>query len=580
MDIKDYGIIGDTNTVALIGKNGSIDWCCLPRFDSPSVFACLIDKYNGGFFKLEPIEEYTSHQEYLQNTNILKTTFSTKTGIIELIDFMPYIPNDNSQNIVSFSEIHRILVCKKGSVDMHYIFDPKFNYALGETTINITDRYIEASKDNKIMMLIGNIHLNNPQFTVKYRQRKTFVLYYGRVIYRSLDFFETNKKFQQTKTYWESWTNKIIYTGKYNKELIRSALLLKLLSYSPSGAFVAAPTTSIPESLGGTRNWDYRYCWMRDSVFTLQAFYRLGLRSEARNYIRWARKVIIRDGISVQIMYGVDGERNLPETELSYLEGYGNSKPVRIGNGAHTQSQHDIYGEILDIMNTFVHYSGSIDTDLKQVLMSLIEYVCKKWEDVDSGIWEMRELNKQFTYSHLMCWVAINRGLSLAKSLYWVDAPITRWKKVANKIRTTILKECWNNKLGYFTQARNDNSVDASALLIPMYGFLPFDDPRVISTVRVVQQTLCKNGLVLRYLHDEFQGEEGGFLLCSFWLIECLSKMGHKKEAIEHLDKVLSYSNNLKLFSEEIDIDNGTFLGNYPQAFSHIGLINCILSLQ
>lgn len=582
MKINEYGVIGDTNTVALVGANGSIDWCCLPRFDSPSVFACVLDKYNGGFFRISPVEPYESRQEYIKNTNILKTIFKTASGIVELIDFMPCgTYGREGGEVVSYSEIHRIIICKRGTVEMEYDFQPRFSYALGETEINVTDRYVEASQNNKVLMLVGNIHLLNKTFTVKKNQKKTFLMYSGRVMYRPWKYFNSSKKYQLTKNYWETWTNKIVYRGEYRKELVRSALILKLLSYSQSGAFVAAPTTSIPETMGGSRNWDYRYCWVRDSVFTLQAFYRLGLRSEARSFIKWVRKVSMRDGIGIQIMYGIDGERNLPEKELDHLAGYGDSKPVRIGNGAHKQLQHDIYGEILDIMHTFVTYNGLIDQDLRNVLTSLIEFVCKKWEEPDAGIWEMREVNKKFTYSHLMCWVAINRGLDLAKSLYW-DLPktqINNWKQTANKIKNTILKDCWNEDLMTFTQGRNDDALDASTLLIPIYGLLPFDDPKVVATVDKVLHDLYKNGIVFRYLEDEFDGHEGGFLLCTFWLVECLIHMNRKEEALEIMNKVLSFSNEIGLLPEEIDVYSGEYLGNYPQAFSHIGLINCILSL-
>jgi len=579
MKIKDYGLIGDTRTAALISKNGSIDWCSFPRFDSSSSFAGVLDREKGGYFQLAPVDEYTSSQQYLPNTNILKTTFKTAQGVVDLMDFMPIGINDADNNVVAYSEIHRIIVSRRGEVKMKCIFEPRFNYGKGHTEIVKSKRHIEAIQSKKILILTGNIDFLEDEFTVKAKQRRNFVLYFGRVIVKPLEYFQSNKKLILTKNYWESWLNKIIYQGEYEQWVYRSILLLKMLSYSDSGAFIAAPTTSLPETIGGSRNWDYRFSWIRDSVFTLQAFYMLGLRSEARAFIQWIRKILMRDGIGVQIMYGIDTERNIPERQLEHLSGFADSRPVRIGNDAHFQAQHDIYGEIMDIMLTYVEYNGMIDKGLKHVLVSLVEYVCKTWEEVDSGIWEMREVNKQFTYSHLMCWVAIDRIIKIAKRLSW-DIPITRWRKVSNDIKQVIMTQCWSEDRQAFTQARNDHQLDASSLLIPIYGFLPFDDPRVVSTVESIREVLCQKGLVYRYEEDEFEGEEGGFVFCSFWLIECLSRMGRKQEAKELLNEVLSYSNDLMMFPEEICPQSGDYLGNYPQAFSHIGLINCILSLQ
>lgn len=579
MKIKDYGIIGDANTVALVGKNGSIDWCCLPKFDSPSVFAKILDKEKGGFFKLEPAEEYVSRQEYLPNTNILKTIFKTKEGIVELLDFMPYGFDLEREAVVSYSEVHRILVGKKGQVKMSLVFDPRFKYAEEVPELTINQKYIVARGHKKIMYLVGNINFTEKSFVVKKDQRRHFVMYSGSMIYKPLSYFNPQKKFLLTKNFWETWIKKSAYKGMYKEYLERSLLVLKLLSYSSEGSFVAAATTSLPETLGGKRNWDYRYNWIRDAVFTLQAFYMLGFRTEARNFVHWITRICLRDGIGLQIMYGLEGERNLPEKELSHLAGYANSRPVRIGNAAYQQFQLDIYGEVIDFYHMYMDYNGEIDRNIRIVIINLIEYVCRHWQDRDSGLWEMRSTQKQFTYSLLMCWVALDRGVDMARRLCW-NVEVHRWEKVKETIKKTILADCWNEKLGYFTQAAKDESIDASALLIPLYGLLPFSDKKVISTINKVHKLLGVNDFVFRYQHDEFQEKENSFLLCTFWLITCLHKIGSKKKAKEILTKVLSNSNDLKIFSEEIDPQTGEYFGNYPQAFSHIGLINCILSLE
>lgn len=579
MKIKDYGIIGDTNTAALVGKNGSIDWCCLPRFDSPAVFARILDQEKGGCFQLEPTEEYVSRQEYIASTNILKTIFKTKDGIVELIDFMPYGFDLEREAVVSYSEVHRILVGKKGQVKMKLVFDPRLKYAEEKTEITINQKYIMATGHKKVIYLVGNVNFTETTFLVKKDQRKHFVMYSGSMIYKPLNYFNPQKKYQLTKHHWETWVKKTIYQGEYKEYIDRSVLILKLLSYSSEGSFVAAPTTSLPENLGGTRNWDYRYTWVRDAVFTLQAFFMLGFRTEARDFVRWITRICLRDGIGLQIMYGLEGERNVPEKELNHLAGYENSRPVRIGNAAYQQFQLDIYGEIIDFFHMYMDYNGTIDRNIKIVIINLVEYVCKHWEAADSGIWEMRTKHEQYTYSHLLCWVALDRGIDMAERLCW-NVNLKTWKKTKEAIKKTILTECWNEKLGCFTQARKSENLDASALLIPLYGLLPFTDKKVILTVKKISKQLTKEDFLYRYLNDEIQEKENAFLLCTFWLITCLHKIGQKKKAKNILNKVLTMSNGLRIYAEEIDPKTGDYYGNYPQAFSHIGLINCILGLE
>lgn len=579
MEIKDYGIIGDTNTVALVGKNGSIDWCCMPRFDSPSIFAALLDAKKGGCFRIEPMGAYASHQEYVPKTNVLKTVFKTKEGVAELIDFMPLGFDLERESVVSYSEIHRMLLCKKGQMTFQLIFEPKFKYGLEEADIVVNTDSIVAASLKRVLSVVGNIDFNQRTFSMKKDQKKLFVLYSGSVLHRSIAYFNSQDKFLLTCNYWKTWLNKCTYSGCYKDAIERSLLAIKLLSYGPEGSFVAAPTTSLPESIGGSRNWDYRFTWIRDAVFSLQALYMLGYRTEARKFVKWINHLCLRDGIGLQIMYGLGGERNLVERVLEHLDGYQGSKPVRIGNAAYKQFQLDIYGEIFDLFYMYMFYNDSIDRNIRITLINLLEFVCQNWEVPDSGLWELRNTKKQFTYSHLMCWVALDRGIKIAKTLCW-NVDTKRWVKLRDKIKETILRDCFNSKLNSFTQARHDTVLDASSLLIPLYGLLPFDDPKVLGTMRAIGKRLLKNNLVYRYESDEIQEPEGAFLLATFWYIICLHKSGQQALAKKNLAQVISLSNKLGLYSEEMDPETGTYLGNYPQAFSHIGLINCILALE
>lgn len=589
--ISDYGIIGDSRTVALVSRTGSIDWLCLPDIDSPSVFASILDDSKGGRFAVRPFGTYDFGSRYIEGTNILQTFFEASSGRVVLTDFM-LMPTDRGRDLTGGSLVlYRKIEAESGEHEIEIIFDPRFDYARADADISVAEDVLIASGGGSTIRLdIAGAGTSVLSDSV----RSTFTLREGDAVWLRLSTggggsarlspVEGEAALDETIRYWREWlakneTGRDLDTGAFKSLVDRSALTLKLLEYGPTGALAAAATTSLPEAIGGVRNWDYRYSWVRDSSLTIEALYGTGHLSEMENYLRWMRGVMCDYG-GFQVMYGLRGERELTEQTLDHLEGYRGSKPVRIGNGAWDQDQLDIYGEILDAAFRLSNYAGKIDLDMWEFLRRSCDTVVERWRDKDSGIWEVRDGPWHFVYSKIMCWVALDRGLKIARR-YGFPAELGKWERERDLIRAEVLERGWNADKNAFVQHYDTDALDASCLLIPFYGFLPYDDSWMVSTAEAIQRELTEDGFVYRYrAQDGLPGEEGTFLICTYWLIENLIGQGRLDEARKLLVKMERTANELGLFAEEYDAATGEALGNFPQAFTHIGYINSVLALS
>ncbi len=588
--IEDYGLIGDLNTVAHVGLNGSIDFLCFPDFDSPSVFARLLDSNKGGYFSIAPeFDVSRNNQLYLPDTNILLTRFLSKDGILEITDFMPIATKDGVSRII------RMVRAIQGDITVKMVCCPAFDYAREESEITLKNKKMDAVfaggdltlrlQSMEKMQASGNGV--ETRFTVKEGECRRFMLTCGEC--DAIAFTEAALLSAQERTahYWRDWIGQAQYNGYWPEIVRRSALVLKLMTSRKHGSIVAAPTFSLPEAIGGERNWDYRYCWIRDSAFTVYAFMRLGFKGEASAYMKWIMDRFNDCGPdgSLRLMYTLDGGTDIAERELEHLEGYEQSRPVRIGNGAYDQFQLDIYGELLDsvylLADKYVH---KISYDAWINVIRTVDYVCENWQKPDDGIWEFRGGQKAFLHSRLMCWVAVDRAIRLAykESL---PAPFSRWDEVRGEIYYDIFNNFWNEKLGAFVQYKGAEAVDASALLMPLVRFISPVDPRWLSTLDVIGERLTSDALVRRYNVEETDFEaldgskEGSFTMCSFWYVECLARAGRTEEARLLFDKMIGYANHVGLYAEELGRD-GRHLGNFPQAFTHLALISAAVALE
>lgn len=590
--ISDYGIIGNLHSVALIGIDGSLDWLCLPHIDSPSIFGALLDDKKGGRFSISPKAAWDSVAEYVPGTNILKTRFRARTGVLQVTDFMPVCACWREDREEISHELYRCVEALEGTVRTVLEFDPRFDYALAETRLERIENGLIAKGNGESISLLsthplsaGGDDLSKAEWDIAEGERIWLHLSYGVNGHDRVDVKKAEKALDDTAAYWKNWvgrseTGRVLDLGRYERMAERSALVLKLLSYHPMGNVAAAATTSLPEEIGGERNWDYRYTWVRDTSLTLQALFTLGHMSETEGYIRWIEKLISEHGVeNMKIMYGLRGETELPERELAHLDGYKGSRPVRIGNGAAGQKQLDIYGELMDAALKLSNYAGKIDADLWPFLRNICEYVTEHWGDRDSGIWEVRGGSFQFVYSKVMCWVALDRGSIIARR-YGFPGDIEKWEEVRDVIKEEVLNKGWNQEKKAFVQHYETDSLDSSNLLIPVFGFLPYTDPRVISNIEATLRELSHDGFLYRYKEDDgLSGREGTFLLCTFWLIDNLIAIGRTDEAETLLHRVEGAANHLGLFSEEYDVTWKESLGNFPQAFTHIGYINSVISL-
>ena len=590
--IEDYGVIGDLHTVALVGKDGSIDWCCLPHFDSPSVFAAVLDAKKGGHFKIAPVGHSVQKQMYLPDSCVLVTRFLSEAGVGEVIDFMPLKPA--SKDASHAHQIVRLVKVVRGSVRFKVECAPAFDYARGSHEVSITPEGAVFESGQHRLGLTGPVPLAieggavTAEIEMRIGDERAFVLRYTDAQDETpvLDpGFDGHGAFDATTTAWRRWASGIKYNGRWREMVIRSAMTLKLLTFEPTGAIVAAPTTSLPEEIGGVRNWDYRYTWIRDAAFTVYGFMRLGLTHEAERFVRFieARAQEANDDGSLQIMYGINGEHDLPEVELFHLEGYRGSGPVRIGNAASNQLQLDIYGELMDSVYLSNKHGSPISYDLWQHLRGLLDYVVNNWRRTDEGIWEVRGGQQHFVYSKLMCWVALDRGIRLADKRSF-PSDRARWLAARDEIYEEIMEKGWNPDLKSFVQHYGSDALDASNLLMPLTFFISPTDPRLESTLNATLKTLVSDSLVYRYqvgegASDGLAGDEGTFSMCTFWLVEALTRAGRLEEARLIFEKMLTYANHLGLYAEEIG-PTGEQLGNFPQAFTHMGLISAAFNLD
>jgi len=586
--LSEYGLIGDMRTAALVGTDGAIDWCCLPRFDSGSVFAALLDPERGGTWAIRPQGEWTSTQRYLPRTNILETTFRTAEGIVVLTDFMPV--DEDGRPSGPHPEIHRQLRCTRGRVPIQMTFMPRFEYGARTTRLELlrnglfatdrTDQVLTLSSAKPFPWIVEQ-SAATAIFPLEKGEECWLVLRYDDDDIHPVDRYESERKLDITAAFWARWAAGVRYSGPFRGMVKRSALVLKLLTHAETGAIIAAPTTSLPETIGGMRNWDYRFVWLRDAAFTLAALDAVGHRKEADAFMRFLKKVCRHEGGGhLQIMYGIDGRRDLVERQLDHLAGYQASRPVRVGNGAVGQLQLDVYGEVLETADIW-RRTNEMTEGTWRVLRGLVDWVSKNWQLPDSSIWEVRGEVRHYVFSKVMSWVALDRGVRMADEL-GLESSAPEWRVQRDLLHAEIMERGWSERHQSFTQAYDDDALDAAALAIPMVRFLPWSDPRVNGTVRAIARELTSadGELVYRYRHaDGLEGEEGAFSICTFWLAQALAMIGERERAERVFRRMLRHANHVGLYSEEIDPTTGQFLGNFPQAFTHIALINCAAAL-
>ena len=588
--IENYGVIGNMRSIALVGMDGSIDFLCYPCFDSPTVFAALLDDKQGGRFQIQPqLVGKRVRQLYLPDTNILLTRFLAEEGVAELTDYMPIAEDGEQPN-----EIIRTVSVVRGRVLFRMLCQPRCNYARCGHAIRIGDRYAIFTPENlncPPMALYSTVVMETQsqdavsEFSLRAGETATFVFGGVRSEQQRPEMENVGERFQETSRFWRKWIAKSKYTGRWREIVSRSALLLKLLTSSEHGSLVAAPTFSLPEKIGGVRNWDYRFTWLRDAAFTLYALIRLGFVDEAEAFFNWIKERLSDDADRgpLQVMYGVDGRQKLDEGLLEHLQGYENSRPVRIGNAAYQQLQLDIYGEMMDSLYLANKYGEPISYRGWQAVQRILAWLGKNWQRPDEGIWEVRGGAREFLHSRFMCWVAFDRALRLAlkRSL---PGPLENWQHTRDAIRADIFTNFWDEELQSFVQSKGTKDLDASALLMPLMRFISPVDPMWLSTLRAIESRLVEDTLVHRYeaerTHvDGLPGDEGSFTACSFWYIECLARAGELEKAQLLFEKMLGYANHLGLYSEQLG-SNGQHLGNFPQAFTHLALISAATYLD
>ena len=598
--IENHGLIGDLHTVALVGMDGSVDWFCFPHFDSPSLFAAILDDEKGGRFQICPTRDDPLYKQfYWPDTNVLVTRFLTRDGVGEITDYMPVgLAADDPRRHQLVRSVHVV----RGSMEFCLECRPAFNYGRDPHTAHVvaggacfeSPGLSMGLGTREKLRVDGNRVVS--QFTLQEGQTASFA--FGEVKNRVCGILlggsEARDLIDKTEQFWRQWLSQCTYRGRWREMVRRSALTLKLLTFEPTGAIVAAPTCSLPEGIGGERNWDYRYTWIRDAAFTLYGLMRIGFTDAAREFMGWleARCHELNPDGSLQVMYGVDGRHTLTEEVLDHFEGHKGSRPVRIGNGAYNQMQLDIYGELMDSVYLYNKYGSPISYDLWGHLEKLINWVCDNWTRPDEGIWEVRGGQQQFVYSKLMCWVAIDRGLRLADKRSF-PAPRARWVKVRDQIYKEIMARGWSDSRRAFVQHYGSESLDASNLMMPLVFFLSPSDPRNIGNLEATLQPpanggLVSNSLVYRYnvkeTADGLTGEEGTFNICTFWLVEALTRAGRTDRRMLHrarlmFEEMLGYANHLGLYAEQTG-RSGEALGNFPQAFTHLALISAAFNLD
>ena len=575
--IEDYALIGDTHTAALVGANGSIDWLCLPRFDAPACFASLLGTDENGFWDIAPTDEVVeTTRRYRGPTLVLETEFRTAHGSARVIDCMP--PRRERPRVV------RVVEGVRGEVPMRTRFKPRFDYGRTRPWVRkVNDALMAAAGPDALELrsdvpLHGRDFQHTGEFTVAPRERVGFVLSSHPSWEAPPTVVDPVTILAETEGWWQEWSSRSTYRGGWAEEVERSFITLKALTYQPTGGIVAAPTTSLPEFLGGVRNWDYRYCWLRDAALTLDALMDAGYVAEAQSWRDWTLRAVAGDPEGLQIMYGLGGERRLDEYELDWLQGYEGSRPVRVGNAASGQLQLDVYGELADALFRARQLGIASAPHAWSVQRHLIDWLESHWRDPDDGLWEVRGARRNFVHSKVMAWVAADRVVRSVEEM-GLDAPLERFKRMRADIHEEVCREGYDAERNTFTQYYGSKQLDAALLLIPQVGFLPPADPRVVGTVEAVQRELVRDGFVMRYIPDEHAADglppgEGAFLACSFWLVNDLALIGRRQEAEDLFNRLLSLRNDLGLFSEEYDPVHKRLIGNFPQAFTHLALIS------
>jgi GH15 family glucan-1,4-alpha-glucosidase len=574
--IEDYALLGDLQTAALVSREGSIDWACFPRFDSGACFAALLGGPEHGRWLVAPQAEVTrSTRRYRHDTLILESLLETEDGSVRLIDFMP--PRGNTPDIVRIVEGLSGTVAMRSELIIRYDYGSIVPWVRRVDTAHVAIAGPDALCFRTPVEVRGENLTTVGEFTVGVGERVPFVLTWFPSHEDIPPTIDPEQALTDAEDYWLDWAAACEHEGDYHEEVHQSLLVLKALTYEPTGGIVAAPTTSLPEEIGGERNWDYRYCWLRDATLTLLAMLNAGYKDEAVRWRRWLLRAVAGDPADLQIMYGLAGERRLEEWEVEWLPGYEGSRPVRIGNAASNQLQLDVYGEVLDALFQTRAHGAKADEDVWSVERMLLEWLEDGWRQKDAGIWEVRGPNRHFTHSKVMAWVAFDRGVRYCEE-FGRDGPVDRWHAIRDEIHAQVLEKAWNEKKQAFAQSYGSDELDASVLLMPLVGFLPATDERVVSTVAAIRRELVVEGLVVRYLPQEtvdgLPGREGVFLACSFWLADVLALQGQVEEARELFERLLDLRNDVGLLSEEYDPIAKRQLGNFPQAFTHLALVN------
>ena len=582
-----YGIIGNCKSSALINEDSSIDWSCLPQFDSPSVFGKILDDEKGGAFRIECDDSYEITQKYLNKTAILLTRFDNGIDAFQLLDFMPRYQKDNGVYYAP-PEITRLVKLIKGNPTFKVLYDPQLEYAQGQTQNYVKDDFIiSVVDDERYDTLTLYTDLNKTSVLkgdeIKLDQDHFFKISYNEKI-KPFSIEDVKFEFEKTKVYWLNWCFKTpTFDNEYNEKILRSAITLKLLTFEKTGAVLAAATTSLPETIGEVRNWDYRFCWIRDASMVIKVITKLGHLKIVKKFIDFIIDLIPDKDEKLQIMYGINGEKMLTEKTLDHLSGYQGSKPVRIGNAAFIQKQNDIYGILMDAIHFQIEkYVDQTDRheELWSIVKSIVWVVEHNWKKADKGIWEFRKEDRHFTFSKLLCWVAVDRAIKISKIIQ-SGKSANKWEVLRSEIYDDIFENAWNEEVQAFTQSYGTKHLDASVLLMEPYGFIAAKDPKYVKTVKAIEKELSYEGLLFRYKNDDdFGTPSSSFTVCTFWFINSLYKIGEEEKSKEMFDQLLSYSNHLGLFSEDIDFKSKRLLGNFPQAYSHLALIDTALNFK
>ncbi len=580
-----YSVVGNCRTAAIISEKGSVEWFCLPDFDSPSVFGKILDEDRGGSLEIHVSSDYSISQQYMAHTNVLVTSYkSDEEGCFDVVDFMPRYRTGDNTDYYTPAELYRMIKLTGGRPKFKVVYNPRLNYADGDVVNKYGPTFIKtclkgnlentiylySSLDFKSITDNREIELTKNEFLL--------ISYNQKVV--DIDMERVYLEYARTKLYWLNWSNRSKKFTILDEYIERSMLVLKLMSYQPTGAVLAALTTSIPEVIGGVRNWDYRYCWLRDASMSIETLIEIGHRGSANRFMKFITNILHSKSDTFQIMYGIHYERNIEETELKHLQGFKGSRPVRIGNAAYYQQQNDTYGYLMNVIYQYFHYfSGTLDEieDIFEVVKHICRIVLKEWRNPDNGIWEIRNKKEHFVSSKVMCWVALDRAAKISEMLHNKDYT-KRYSEEAKLIKQDVLENGWKEEIQSFSQTYSNLDLDSSLLLMEKYGFISADDPKYKKTVNAIYSNLNYKGLMFRYNnHDDFGKPNSAFTICNFWMVRGLYVTGRCHEALEMFERLLSYSNHVKLFSEDLDFDTKQQLGNFPQAYSHLALIDTAL---